>query len=161
MPGGGSKTSEFMRYTTIIDITEAPMIYRSESVRLVYLHLCLTCGYHDNDKGLIRHSLRRMASDVGVTLSALRHALRVLGKYDLVRRHRGKLYVRNFVGEQAITTPRKRAKKAQEAQEQEAARAERERLAQQQEVLRSERDDAVTREEWEQMKKERTKNLQA
>ena len=101
-----------MRYTTIIDISQVPAIYKSENLRLVYLHLCLTCGYHDDDKGLLRQSLRQMASEVGCTMSALRHALKQLEKWQLVKRYRGKLYVRNWCEERPITTPARRTRKA-------------------------------------------------
>ena len=111
-----------MRYTTIIDISQVPAIYKSENLRLVYLHLCLTCGYHDDDKGLLRQSLRQMASEVGCTMSALRHALKQLEKWQLVKRYRGKLYVRNWCEERPITTPAKRARKAKAEQAEDTAR---------------------------------------
>ena len=101
-----------MRYTTIIDISQTPVLYRSESVRLLYLHLCMRCGYHDNDKGLVRQSIRAMAADTGLTMSAVRHAMSVLEKWSLLKRYRGKLYVRTWCEEQPITTPAKRASKA-------------------------------------------------
>lgn len=112
-----------MRYTTIIDISQTPDLYRSESVRLLYLHLCMRCGYHDDDKGLIRQSIRAMASDTGLTISAVRHAMRVLEKWSLLKRHRGKLFVRNWCDEQPITTPAKRARKSRQQQQLETAAA--------------------------------------
>ena len=106
-----------MRYTTVIDISQTPDLYRSESVRLLYLHLCLRCGYHDDDKGLIKQSIRAMAVDTGLTISAVRHAMRVLEKWSLLKRYRGKLYVRNWCDEQPITTPAKRARKSKQQQQ--------------------------------------------
>lgn len=112
-----------MRYTTIIDISQTPDLYRSDSVRLLYLHLCMRCGYHDDDKGLVRQSIRAMAADTGLTISAVRHAMRVLEKWSLLKRHRGKLYVRNWCEEQPITTPAKRARKSRQQQQLETAAA--------------------------------------
>lgn len=112
-----------MRYTTIIDISQTPDLYRSESVRLLYLHLCMRCGYHDDDKGLVRQSIRAMAADTGLTISAVRHAMRVLERWSLLKRHRGKLYVRNWCEEQPITTPAKRARKSRQQQQLETAAA--------------------------------------
>lgn len=112
-----------MRYTTIIDVSQTPALYHSDSVRLLYLHLCLRCGYHDDDKGLVRQSIRVMAADTGLTISAVRHAMKVLEKWSLLKRHRGKLYVRNWCEEQPITTPAKRARKSKQQQQLETAAA--------------------------------------
>lgn len=138
-----------MRYTTIIDISQAPAIYKSENLRLVYLHLCLTCGYHDDDKGLLRQSLRQMASEVGCTMSALRHALRQLEKWQLVKRYRGKLYVRNWCEERPITTPARRIRKAK-ADQAEQARADENRRHQEEleRNLRETRERAITYEDY-------------
>lgn len=67
-----------MRYTTIIDIREKARIYRNTNARLLYLHLVLESGYHDDDRDLTRLSLRSMAAQTGLTLSATRHALKIL-----------------------------------------------------------------------------------
>ena len=56
-----------MRYTTIIDIAQCPEIYRNINARLTYLHMVLTCGYHDNDKGLVRKSVRQLSAETGIT----------------------------------------------------------------------------------------------
>ena len=144
-----------MRYTTIIDISQAPAIYKSENLRLVYLHLCLTCGYHDDDKGLLRQSLRQMASEVGCTMSALRHALRQLEKWQLVRRYRGKLYVRNWCEERPITTPARRARKAKaEQSEQSLIEIHRQHQEQLEKSIKEAREKAITYEEY----KRRTTN---
>lgn len=144
-----------MRYTTIIDISQAPAIYKSENLRLVYLHLCLTCGYHDDDKGLLRQSLRQMASEVGCTMSALRHALRQLEKCQLVRRYRGKLYVRNWCEERPITTPARRARKAKaEQSEQSLIEIHRQHQEQLEKSIKEARENAITYEEY----KRRTTN---
>lgn len=104
-----------MRYTTVIDITEIPEVYRNSTARLIYVHLCLKAGYHDADRDLVRLSIRRLSADVGVTVSATRHALRLLERLGLLTRE-GELWrVKKWVEEQQITT---RAKTKREMQEQ-------------------------------------------
>lgn len=99
-----------MRYTTIIDIREIPEVYRNQNVRLLYLHLCLLAGYHDNDRDLVRISVRNLATSSGLTVSATRHAVAVLVKWKLLR-VKGSIYrVRKYVEEGTIT-PRARTKK--------------------------------------------------
>lgn len=77
---------EGMRYTTIIDLTEWPALYRNHNVRLIYLHMCLQCGYHDEDRDIMNTSVRRLAADVGVSVSAVRHALHMLETAKLIER---------------------------------------------------------------------------
>lgn len=101
-----------MRYTTIVDISEFPTIYRNVNARLVYLHLCLKSGYHDNDRDLVALSLRRIAAEVGLTLSATRHAIGQLEKAQLLTRQGPIWYVKKFVLEKSIT-PRVRSEKKQ------------------------------------------------
>lgn len=86
-----------MRYTTIIDIRDYPQIYRSESCRLLYLHLVLASGYHVEDKDLCGASLRQLEAQSGLTLSAVRHALQQLQKAGLVARVDGSWKVEKFV----------------------------------------------------------------
>lgn len=66
-----------MRYTTIIDVRNLSW-YRNPSARLVYIHLVMTAGWHDDDRDIARISYRRLAIEVGLTLSATRHALHQL-----------------------------------------------------------------------------------
>lgn len=75
-----------MRYTTIIDISEMPELYRNVNTRAIYLHLVLKSGYHDNDRDRIRVSIRRLAIDAGVTISATRNALQQLEKAGMIER---------------------------------------------------------------------------
>lgn len=75
-----------MRYTTIIDISEYPQVYRSQNARLVYLHMCLKAGYRDDDRDLCRCSLRSLETDVGISLSAVRAAVKLLTKTRLIER---------------------------------------------------------------------------
>lgn len=104
-----------MRYTTVIDITEISDVYKNATARLIYLHLSLKAGYHDADRDLVKLSIRRLSADVGVTVSATRHALHQLERAGLLTRE-GELWrVRKWVEEQQITT---RAKTKREMQEQ-------------------------------------------
>lgn len=84
------------RYTTIIDISGAHC-YRSVSVRLLYLHLCLKAGYHKEDMDIVHSSLVQLASGAGLTVSAVRHALGQLEAAGLVSREGSALRVVKFV----------------------------------------------------------------
>ena len=75
-----------MRYTTIIDITEIPDVYRNQNARLIYLHIALKAGYHDEDRDVLKTSIRTIAWTVGLTVSATRHALAVLERAGLLKR---------------------------------------------------------------------------
>lgn len=66
-----------MRYTTIIDVRNLSW-YKNPSARLVYIHLVMIAGWHDDDRDIARISYRRLAIEVGLTLSATRHALQQL-----------------------------------------------------------------------------------
>lgn len=123
-----------MRYTTIIDISEYPQLYRSDSVRLVYLHLVLKSGYHDNDRDMCGISIRRLSTECGLTISATRHALQLLEKYAMIRRHGSMTQVRKWVVEQPITSRAKTAaqakqKEVRQAEELDRARRDKQRLA--------------------------------
>lgn len=101
-----------MRYTTIIDIGEFPDLYRNSNIRLVYLHLVLRSGYHDDDRDLIAISSRRLAADVRVSHSACRHALQQLLKAGLLTRQGDRWAVKKWVVMSPITT-RPKSKKQQ------------------------------------------------
>lgn len=73
-----------MRYTTAIDISDVPELYRNKQIVLLYFHLCLRSGYHADDRDLYHRSFRVLSSEVGITLSACRHALKVLHSHGLV-----------------------------------------------------------------------------
>lgn len=104
-----------MRYTTVIDISEMPEIYRNMTARLIYMHMSLRAGYHDSDRDLVTLSIRRVAAEVGVTVSATRHALHLLEKSGLISRE-GQLWrIKKWVEEQTITT---RAKTKREMMDQ-------------------------------------------
>ena len=103
-----------MRYTTIIDISQAPEVYRNQNVRLVYLHLVLRAGYHDHDRDLVRISIRSLAAQVGLTVAAARHAIGVLEKWKLLQRTGSYYQVRKWVPEQTVTSRAKTAKQQQQ-----------------------------------------------
>lgn len=120
-----------MRYTTVIDISKLHSVYRNQNVRLLYLHLCLKAGYHDDDRDIVDMSLRRLAADCGLTLSATRHALKVLSDAQLVKIQEGIILVKKWSQEPSIT-PRKEERskkiKSQERENHERENQERERL---------------------------------
>lgn len=93
-----------MRYTTVIDISEWPELYRSVSVRLVYMHLALRSGYHDDDRDRIHTSLRRVALQTGCTVAAVRHAVRTLRSHGLLQIEGRTWHVKKWTIEQSITT---------------------------------------------------------
>lgn len=64
-----------------------------------------------------------MAADTGLSVSAVRHAMEVLVKWQLLRRVRGNLYVVNWVSERPITTPAKRQRQVNQQEQQAAAAA--------------------------------------
>lgn len=103
-----------MRYTTIIDVREIPEVYRNPNVRILYLHLVLLAGYHDNDRDVVRVSLRNLAAQTGLTLSATRHAIQLLIKWRLLLHRKSYFKVVKYVEESPISG-RARTKKAQEA----------------------------------------------
>lgn len=105
-----------MRYTTIIDISEFPIVYKNPNIRLLYLHMVLKSGYHDDDRDKCFLSIRRLASDIGLTLSATRHALGILQKLGLIFRENDFYYVKKFVLEKPIS-PRVRSEKKQKEAE--------------------------------------------
>lgn len=94
-----------MRYTTLIDISEQPALYRNKNARLIYLHMVLKAGYHDNDRDILDKSFRTLASEVGLTLSATRHALAQLEAAGLLKKEQGSWRVKKWIV-QEIPTPR-------------------------------------------------------
>lgn len=99
-----------MRYTTIVDISRMQDIYRNQNIRLVYLHLVLKSGYHDDDRDRIRISIRNLAAEVGLTVSATRHALAKLQGEHFLLRDGDTWIVRKYVIENP-PTPRQKPKK--------------------------------------------------
>lgn len=97
-----------MRYTTIIDIREIPRVYRNINARILYLHLVLVSGYHDEDRDICRLSLRGMATQSGLTLSALRHALKILQDEGLVAHEGEQWRITKFILDKK-PTPRRQS----------------------------------------------------
>lgn len=95
----------FMRYTTLIDISELPDVYRNKNARLLYMHMVLKSGYHDQDRDLLDKSLRSLASEVGLTLSATRHSVAQLEAAGLLKKEQGSWRVKKWII-QEIPTPR-------------------------------------------------------
>ena len=105
-----------MRYTTIIDIREFPQIYRNDHAKLVYLHLVLISGYHDEDRDQTPISIRQICYDTGLSLSAVRHSLKVLISAGLLTRSGITWTVKKFVLDKPIS-PRIRSEKKRTAAE--------------------------------------------
>ena len=87
-------------------------MYRNRNARIIYLHMVLRSGWHDNDRDLIDISIRNLASRTGLTISATRHALHQLEHAGLVARQGTLWAVRKFILEEPVT-PRARTKAQQ------------------------------------------------
>lgn len=103
-----------MRYTTVIDISEVNAVYRNIHARLLYFHMALKAGYHDEDRDILDVSLRRLAEDVGLSVSAVRHALHLLERAQLVTRQGPIFVIKKWLPEQVIT-PRAAAERQKDA----------------------------------------------
>lgn len=125
-----------MRYTTIIDVTEIAEVWRNPNVSRLYFWLALKAGYHDDDRDIVRASLRSMAMATGLSLSAVRNAMKVLTRCHLVNIQGGGTMVTKFIMEQTIS---KRAKTKAQQEQQDAAQARREEQAKLDQQLREER----------------------
>lgn len=123
-----------MRYTTVIDISQIPIVYRNTNARILYYHLAMIAGYHDIDRDLVDISIRRLAMGAGLTVSATRHALGVLTRAGLLSKQGQIFIVKKWVEEQTITTRPKTARQQQQISQAAAARAERERQAKELEI---------------------------
>lgn len=73
-----------MRYTTAIDLRDFDDVYRNKNAVLLYFHMCLSAGYHADDRDVLHMSLRRLSVDAGITLSACRNALALLCRHSLL-----------------------------------------------------------------------------
>lgn len=93
-----------MRYTTIIDLRDYRKAYANTNVRLLYLHMALVAGYHVDDRDICKLSLRQLAADVGLTLSAVRHALKVLEGIGMVARQGDAWHVTKFAMPKEVAT---------------------------------------------------------
>lgn len=86
-----------MRYTTVIDLTEMPEVWRNSNVTRLYLYMALRCGYHDQDRDVLTMSTRNLAIGAGITHSACRHALRVLLAHQLLVQEGNSWRVKKFI----------------------------------------------------------------
>lgn len=103
-----------MRYTTVIDVTEIPDIWRNPNVTRLYFYMAMRCGYHDDDRDQLRISIRNLSYSAGLTLSACRHALKVLQKFGLVSPMGEYYLVKKFLLDQKISTRAKTIKQQQD-----------------------------------------------
>lgn len=129
-----------MRYTTIIDISETPRIYQNINARLVYLHLVLKSGYHDDDRDLIHMSLRRIAAETGLSLSAIRHAVAQLEKAQLLSRQGDLWLVKKWIIEQRISTRARTARQQKQIEIEAERRIENEKREREAEIERQRRE---------------------
>lgn len=105
-----------MRYTTIIDLSEYTSLYRNHHVRLVYLHMVLRSGWHDEDRDILDLSIRAIAQGAGLSISTVRHALRQLEKSQLIVRQGNVWSVKKWVL-QDTPAPRPRTMKEKKQSE--------------------------------------------
>ena len=82
----------------------------------VYLHLVLISGYHDEDRDQTPISIRQICYDTGLSLSAVRHSLKVLISAGLLTRSGITWTVKKFVLDKPIS-PRIRSEKKRTAAE--------------------------------------------
>lgn len=125
----------------MIDITEYPQVWRSESATRLYVLLTLKCGYHDDDRDQIRLSLHTMEAETGLTFSAVRHAIKTLMKAGLLVKEENGFRVVKWCAEKKIT---ERSRKTGSAVTEESQAAVRE-AEQNRERLRRSRAEAIQR----------------
>lgn len=102
-----------MRYTTIIDIREAPALYRNANTRLIYLELVLGSSYQQETKDRYQGSFRTLAARAGVTISAVRNSLKQLQALGMVSPIEGGWIVKKWIEQPAIIPRRQRPKPEQ------------------------------------------------
>lgn len=102
-----------MRYTTIIDIREAPALYRNANTRLIYLELVLGSSYQQYSKDRYQGSFRTLAARVGVTISAVRNSLKQLQALGMVSPIEGGWIVKKWIEQPPIIPRRQRPKPEQ------------------------------------------------
>lgn len=137
-----------MRYTTIIDVSSVPDLYKNRNAVLLYCHLVFKSGYYDYNKDAYKRSIRGLALDLNMTLSATRHAIGILQKHKLITQKDGWWLVRKYIKEQTIS-PRISKKQQQRTSEIE------ERLKQQQlldKSIKEREENAISYEEYKRQK---------
>lgn len=114
-----------MRYTTVIDISEMPELYRNPNIVRVYIHLCLKAGYHDDDRDRIQISIRSLSMDLHLSIATVRHALSQLIKAKLLVKEGTVCTVSKYVYDRPITKRAKTVAMEQARQAEERQQAER------------------------------------
>lgn len=104
-----------MRYTTVIDVTEIAEVYRNKNATWLYLWMAIKAGYHDNDRDQVKKSIRNLAADSGLTVSAVRHALKLLASMGLVHVTPEGFQVLKYLMPEEPTPRARTAKKEREA----------------------------------------------
>lgn len=101
-----------MRYTTLIDVTEMAKVWRSHNATRLYVFMAMACGYHDEDRDALSASLAVMAERCGITISAVRCALRLLKSAGLLSQtEEGTYVVKKYVVPEIPTPRNKTARK--------------------------------------------------
>lgn len=137
-----------MRYTTIIDVSSIQELYKNRNAVMLYVHLVFKSGYYDYNKDAYKRSIRGLALDLNMTLSATRHAIGILQKHKLITQKDGWWLVRKYIKEQTIS-PRVSKKQQQRTSEIE------ERLRHQEQLERSIQENeknAISYEEYQKLK---------
>lgn len=101
-------------------------MYRNTNIRLLYLHLCLKAGYTDANRDICELSIRQLAADCGLSVSAVRNAIQALEKSGLLKREKSILRVRKWIAGESITPRPKTARAAKKMQEEAQEKAFRE-----------------------------------
>lgn len=112
-----------MRYTTVIDVTEIADVWQNPNITRLYFFMALKCGYHDDDRDILRISLRNLASQASLTLSATRHALKVLENAKLVAHEKEAWKITKFVLDKKPTSRTQKTTTTMSASEEAAEKA--------------------------------------
>lgn len=112
-----------MRYTTVIDITEIAGVWNNPNICRLYFYMAMKCGYHDEDRDILKISFRNLAAQSSLTLSATRHALKVLESQQLVIKEKDAYRVTKFVLEKKPAERTQKTKATMSASEEAAEKA--------------------------------------
>lgn len=112
-----------MRYTTVIDVTEIADVWKNPNICRLYFYMALKCGYHDDDRDILKISLRTLAAQASLTLSATRHALKVLESQQLVTQEKDAFRVTKFVLDKKPTSRTQKTTATMSASEEAAEKA--------------------------------------
>lgn len=104
-----------MRYTTLIDVSVIEDLYRNHNAVLLYVHLCLRAGYYDHNRDCYKRSIRGLSYELNMTVSAIRHAIKILERYKLITQRNGVWLVRKYISDQTITPRSKKTSSREEA----------------------------------------------